>query len=64
MLAVLYRSGIRIGELREPIPRWRIDEPVAGLPAFLRDGVPVLERLADALDAWEPGRDLDVRESE
>ncbi len=59
VLAALYRAGIRIGELGAPIPAWRIEEPIAGLPVFLREGAGDLRSLANALGEWDPQADLE-----
>lgn len=58
-LAALYRTGIRIGELNQPIPAWQIEEPIAGLPIFLRGGADVLAEFAATLRDWDPRSDLD-----
>lgn len=63
VLAVLYRAGIRITELRKLRPQAIARDPVEALSSSLREAQAVAERFAAALASVAPERDIRRRES-
>lgn len=62
VLAVLYRTGIRIEELRRLRPRAPKQDPLQGLVNELREAQPIAVRFAGALASVVPERDIRRRE--